>query len=602
MNRRRLTLLAAALAATALVLGALALRGPAGAPDGALGPATPLPLPAPGVLAAAQAHGPLGLAVPAPAPALVQIAGTVHVRGTTGVRGQVWVTARDAAGHETRAATSAEGAYALRVPPGRYQVMVRDDVVMMVGDADRARLPGPPAADLAGAIDAELVPLREVRADLAGLDLAVVPTTRITGTLVTVAGQPVAGAVVRATGALRPALGSHVAVTDAAGAFALAIPAGPHELEAHHPQLAGVVGARVIDMRAGTPVTVRLTVGAGCVITGRVVDHRGRPAGEGALERQLGPTDASFFPRGQIDAAGQFRFATTDDGEVTLRAWPWHAPPSPARTFRCREGARFPDVVLRLPALTPDLEGTLVDARGAPVPLAPIALIALDDGGVGQQERTDALGRWRIHRVPAGRYVVRAEGAGGGVTSALVTAPRTGVRLALGGVGRLDGATTALATGSVELVDVACLDVLGGAFEITGAPRLALVRAGRFQLDGVPACVLSARARWRDQEVLLQADVRAAASTTTELALGPPAPRRVHGVVRDRGGQPVANARITASARGVPDGLARADGRGRFEITAVAGAELRATASGRTARHLVGAAHVDAERVDLVLE
>ena len=197
---------------------------------------------------------------------------------------------------------------------------------------------------------------------------------------------------------------------------------------------------------------------------------------------------------------------------------------------------------------------------------------------------------------------MRAEGAGGGVTSALVTSPRTGIELALGGVGRLDGTTTALDTGSVELVDVTCLDVLGGAFEVTGAPRLAVVRAGRFLLDGMPACVLSARARWRDQEVLLQADVRADVSTTTELALGPPSPRRVHGVVRDRGGHPVANARITASARGVPDGLARADGSGRFEITAVAGAELRVTVAGRTARHLVGVALVEAERVDLVVE
>src|SRR5206468_2809535 len=133
---------------------------------------------------------------------------------------------------------------------------------------------------------------------------------------------------------------------------------------------------------------------AGCVISGRVRRHDHKPAPEGALERNGENAGTSFGPVGRIEADGSFHWATSDDGDVLLRAWPWKSPPTEFRTFACHEGARFADVTLTVLDHQPDLEGIVVDATGAPVPFAFLDIEPLDPGITGQQERADAAGQW----------------------------------------------------------------------------------------------------------------------------------------------------------------------------------------------------------------
>ena len=115
-----------------------------------------------------------------------------------------------------------------------------------------------------------------------------------------------------------------MAETDATGRFELHLPAGGYALEATHARYAGVRGTvEQILLPAGAKRTSALTLTAGCVIAGRVVDAHGKPASDGAIEKRWGVTDLEFGPTGRVEADGTFRWVTTDELDVTLRAWPW---------------------------------------------------------------------------------------------------------------------------------------------------------------------------------------------------------------------------------------------------------------------------------------
>jgi hypothetical protein len=537
----------------------------------------------------------------------VTISGRVVDLGQQQPVGDVEVVFRGAEGEATTM-SAADGTYAIRVPAGVYRAFVRDDAVVSFAPAAPERLPGPPMAAAAGLPDDALMTLVFAHRDSTGVDLAVVGGGIVTGRVVDREGRPIADAVVRArNGWLRPALGTDVAESDRDGRFELRLPSGSYVVDATHPSFAGVLAppeeAPMLDLLAGARVEKTFVLTAGCIITGRVVGADGRPAGDGAIERSLG-RDA-FRPVGQIEPDGTFRWASTEELDVTLRAWPWRSPHSESQSFTCRASARFTDVVFRLPDQRPDLEGVLVDRAGAPVGHAFIDVIPLEERGFGQQERTDAQGRWAVYRVPAGRYRLAAQAQGRGITQTTVTAPSAGVRLVLGGTGRLEGTTPRVPAGSFELALGTCND--GGFISpVPEARRFVRVTDGRFAVDDLPACALSFSAVWRGTTTAASVAIPSGGTAHVVLDVGPPRPKTVHGVVRDASGAPVANAQVGARDPGNPSALTGADG--AYTLRTFAGASLHASAARGSGRDMdsvqVGFAQVshqpsDEEQIDI---
>lgn len=534
----------------------------------------------------------------------VTIAGTITDARTGAAVPGVEVVFRNESGEETVIA-GANGRYSIAIARGRYHAFVRDESVLSVGRPDVSRLPTLPSADVAGVPDEGLMPIIVASRDADAMDLTVVRGGTIVGSVIDGRGAAIAGAVVRARGAgVRPALGTDVAETDAAGRFELHLPAGGYALEATHQRFAGVRGTTErIMVEAGGKRASTLTMTAGCVIAGRVLDARGQPSSDGAIEKRWGVTDLEFGPAGRVESDGSFRWVTTDEVDVTLRAWPWKSPPSPSRTFSCRDGARFDNVVFQLGDRSPDIEGTLVDEHGAPVPFAFVDLAPQDPGGIGQQERTDAAGHWAVFNMPAGRYRVSASAPGHGVTTQNIVAPIRDVALELGGVGRIEGTTTLLANGTFELSEVTCADTARGrgGIPLTQQHRLVQVVGGHFTIDDVPACTIWAHAAWRDQHVRIDVEVPPGGAGSLELDLGPPHAKSVHGTVRDEAGRPVRGALVTAAYKSDRNTLVRTDDTGRFTLQTFSGATISVDADAGAGLATVGMANVDEEEVDVTL-
>lgn len=502
---------------------------------------------------------------------------------------------------------SDRGEFSLDVPPDLYHVFVRDEGVLSVGLAERTRLDSPPRRELAGKLDESLLPVLDARTDLAGIELPVVAAATVTGTVRDPMRRALAGAVVRLVPVdrfrswlanVRPVLGTDVAVTDASGRFTLRVPAGVYQLDATHAEYAGVRGTEVAA-NAGQPVTTEVRLARGCIVSGRVVRHDGSPAPDGAIE-QFGVFRDGFGPAGRIDA-GSFRWVTTEERTVTLRAWPWRSPPSPPETFECEDGRRFTDVVLRLPQEWPDISGVIVDAEDAPVPLAYVDIQPLDPFIGGQQERADANGSWHVYQMPAARYRITATAPGRGIADMVIVAPRHDLRLALGGTGRIVGTTTELDTGSVQVSFLHC-GPKDDPLPIAHEPRIVPVVSGRFVIERAPACTLALAVRWRDRLIETATVVEPDRTSYIEVDIGEPRAKTVTGVVRDASGRAVDGARVTAVIRDREAATTRTDASGRFTLATHAGAELVAGKGDHVGRASVGRANVASEQVDVVLD
>ena len=583
-----------------LAVGAVAVLGLLGAGAVLIVPALATQPVAPGRTAPAAPVR--AIAAPAPAAGEVTISGRVVdlvlQRPVAGVE----VVLRGEAG-DAAATTGRDGGYAIRVARGAYRAFVRSDTVLSLGRRDGPRLPWHPPAEIARVPDEGLMAAVVATGDTAGVDLAVVRPGIVAGHVVDPRGRPVAGAVLHAmTAGMRPVLATDIAESAADGSFELRLPPGRFELVADHPRFAGIDGPTTRAVRPDQRIDLTVSLTPGCVISGSVAAPGGGRAGDGAIERQWGTGDLEFAPVGAVDADGAFRWATTDDAEVTLRAWPWRSPPSQARRFRCRDGARFDGVVFQVADERPDLDGALVDRAGRPLAFAFLDLRPLDPGGVGQQERTGASGRWAVYRVPPGRYRAVAQ-AEGGVASAVIASPHHDARLELGGTGRLEGTTPHLASGSFELVLERCFDG-SEAIPLAQSRRLVTVAGGRFSVDGLPACPLSLAAVWRGRALAQQVAIPAGGVARLELELGEPRDKTVRGVVRDAAGEPVASAVVSVVRPDDPTRVAatvHTDARGGYTVRAFSGAIVRAAAGGKIGRALVGGANIDAEQVDVVI-
>jgi Carboxypeptidase regulatory-like domain len=444
---------------------------------------------------------------------LVRVRGTVReARGGAPVA-NVEVVYSGVDGEATTQA-GADGSYQIDVPAGAYRAFVRADGYVSVGFEGPPRLPAPPSADDAGAPVDELAPLVAIARDESGVDLRVDASGTVRGRVFDKAGHPVPHAVVRAHGSERPILGTDVAETDTDGTFRLDLPVGAYALEATHPDYAGLDGARTeLDVAPGArPDAVDLTLVAGCVIRGHVVAADGGPAADGAIER-LFAGRGDFGPAGRIGDDGTFRWATVEEADIELRAWPWKSPPSPARTFRCTEGARY-DVTFQLPGSSPDLDGTIATADGRAAPGAFLDIFALSPGGMNQQERADADGHWAVYALPAGEYLVTATVDGSGAVQRHVQVPAHGVALALGGTGAVTGTVAGVDDGTVTMVIGRCEVDADVGMMSAPAMRLVPVHAGHFVVSGVPACKLSLAVQANDRSDVTSVEVAAGQTAT----------------------------------------------------------------------------------------
>ena len=373
----------------------------------------------------------------------VTISGTVLDTMTATPVGNVEIVVRSALGDES-ITSGADGTFHVDVARGEYRLFVRDDAVLTVGPRDRVRNDFIPRLDIAGLPDEALMPRVVANADVGHVELLVVRGAKIEGRVTDEQNRPISGAAVRARGGqLRPALGTDVAESDADGRFLLHVPEGRYVVEASEPRFTTSRGS-VLHVNAGESVTSNVTLAAGCVVTGHVVDAEGKPAPDGAIEMQI---EGGFNPSGRIEHGGAFHWSMPAEGEITLRAWPWKSPPSQPRTFTCQSGARFNDVVFQIPAREPTMSGVVVDANGDPVPLAYLDITPTTNanGAFGQQERADEQGRWHIYDMVPGEYSVRIQAGSRGVADQTVMSPSKDTRLVLSGTGRIEGTTSELA-------------------------------------------------------------------------------------------------------------------------------------------------------------
>jgi hypothetical protein len=375
---------------------------------------------------------------------------------------------------------------------------------------------------------------------------------------------------------------------------------------AWHPDFAGNDRGDVyLTADVDEPVSIDLVMLAGCVIRGQVVDAAGNPAGDGVVMRRTGlDAEEAVTP---VEDDGSFELATVDAEEVTLRAWPWHSPPPPYQTFACHDGARF-DAVFTVHDEVPDLDGTIVDASGAPVPGAYVDAVPFgDDGSYVQQQRARDDGGWAFHELPPGDYIVNAYLPDRGMVEARVEVPARGLRLQLGGTGTLTGSVRGIVDGSFALTITACralvpADVSAGSD--LPSRRVVDVRAGRYRVE-VPACTLAGNARHGRRFEPVAARVVAGAVTTLDLDLRPPDLITITGRVTD-GSRPLAEVDVSGEHTedvGEPsDELERSattDGDGTFTITLLQGDQLVLSASGYLTQRR--RATSDATRLDVAM-
>lgn len=531
------------------------------------------------------------IAVAPPQDGLVRVTGTVLDQLSRKPVPDVEVVFADGT-TESSVVSDLAGRYSIDLLPGRYRPFARGDGVISAAPPVRERLPARPRPEQVAVARLDLAAALDLSASTDGVDLEVMQAGKIVGRVLDRDGRPIAGAVVRAFptddyAAARPVLGTDVAETDDAGGFTLEVAATMQRLEAFHDRYGGVAEFKIVPVEAGQTATAELTLVAGCVIAGRIVRVDGQPPGEGALERGMSDSDihATYFPDGEFNADGTFVWTTSEEITLFLRAWPWKSPPSPARRFDCKDGARFTDVVFEIPRAEPDLAGRVVDASGRPVPFAFVDVNGESDGTMNQQERADADGNWAVYALPHGAYRVSATAEGLGAVVTRVAAPRRDVELRMSGAGALAGEVAGISDGSFTLTANVC--VVNGDLVAIELRRVVEVRGGRFRLDGVPACEMVFTATRGATTLRAQAVVPAGGVGTLELDFPDDAPVLVRGTVRGPDGRPVAEAMVLAVGQRPEPTTTMTDADGRFSLEARAGDTITVSAqSGYTSHPL----------------
>jgi hypothetical protein len=220
------------------------------------------------------------------------------------------------------AVTDDEGRYALTVPYGTYRVGA------WLQTHTTTALPGFWWVTWYGdALAIGLARDLEVRGDVSGIDIAMLPTAQVSGRVVGRDGVGVGGAEVllfRGPAVYEWDLG--YARTDASGAFRLEVAAMPMKLMARAFGIADVSWA-IVDLSTPGPLADPIVIDRGHALSGILRDGDGQPLADtdfavhAAPDRRACPTSCS----GRTDSEGRYA-VTVPTGTFRFVAGPWNAP------------------------------------------------------------------------------------------------------------------------------------------------------------------------------------------------------------------------------------------------------------------------------------
>ncbi|HET9449576.1 MAG TPA: carboxypeptidase-like regulatory domain-containing protein, partial [Aggregicoccus sp.] len=409
----------------------------------------------------------------------------------------------------------------------------------------------------------------------------------IEGFVVDAEGRGVADAQVQVAGQ-EP----QVTTTGEGGGFSVEVEAGPHLVSARKGALAAAL-PQAVGVAAGATVRdVRLQLGAGGVLEGRVVARAGgRPVAGASVD--LSPAGQSGDSgRARTDAQGAFRVEALAPGSYDLVVSAPGFSESVRRGLTLAAGECFPVEVLL--AGTGAVQGVVRDGEGRPLPGVRVKGGSRWGGGLGTQPAealTDGEGRYRLVGLEAGHayLTARRDAAALGTNQPVQvkegeTAQADFVLEALGWVeGRVRTPEGRVPTASLSVRATRAGHAQLGLADLA----LASVEQGRFAL-ALPAG--SYRLRLAAAAPSLgffaeQPSVTVEAGRTVQVELThAQAEARLHGFVLEPGGAPSAGAELTLALDGGRSWMGfLADGEGRFSVTAQPGVYgLSASNGGRS--------------------
>ncbi|MCY1040862.1 carboxypeptidase regulatory-like domain-containing protein [Corallococcus sp. bb12-1] len=401
----------------------------------------------------------------------------------------------------------------------------------------------------------------------------------IEGFVVDAKGLPATDAEVRVDGSLDPGV-----TTGAQGGFSLEVEPGSHTLSARRGDESGALDAPVVSIAGSMVRDVRIRLGPGARLEGRVVERSSGTPVEGArvdLHRSGGDEDAG---RALSDAEGHFRLQGLAPGSYDARV----SAPGFSSTVRygltVGAGERFP-VELML-SRTGAVEGLVREGNGSPVAQAQVSHLAPgnDEDSAPGEARTDARGHYRLEGLPTGwvHLSVRREGATVGVVQSVEVGEDGATRadFTLGGTGTVVGvvraARGALPQGTLSVTS------LGVGSTGPGAPGAVAVGAdGTFRMllpPGGHMLLLTERGRF-DSSAQQSVGVRAGQMVQVVFTWEDSRDANDYrGVVLESDGTPSPGASITLTAadgRGNPLMMDSADEEGRFSISLAPGTSMR---------------------------
>ncbi|MBZ4376257.1 carboxypeptidase-like regulatory domain-containing protein [Corallococcus sp. AS-1-6] len=395
----------------------------------------------------------------------------------------------------------------------------------------------------------------------------------IEGYVVDSKGLPAANAEVRVEG--KP---SQSVTTGAQGGFSVEVEPGSHLLSARRGEETGALDLPVLCVAGSTVRDVRIQLGPGAVLEGRVLEKsEGAPVAGARVEVGLSGGDAD--PGVALsDGEGHFVVRGLAPGSYDAKVTAPGFSPATRWGLTVNQGESFP-VEFKL-ARTGTVEGQVRDRNGAPVAAARVSgvSIARDEMEASAIDaRTDTEGRYRIEGLATGPLSLSArhEGATTGVRqSVFVEANRTvQADFTLDGTGTLEGQVRA-ARGALPdaMMEVTALaeDMRQGV--TPGLGQVVVDARGAFRMvlpSGDYTLLLTARGRFDPGS---QQKVRVDAGRTTQVEFTWEDKRDANeyrGVVLEPDGSPSPRAVITLASPeepGIPLSMTPTDDEGRFAI------------------------------------
>ncbi|WP_152622657.1 carboxypeptidase-like regulatory domain-containing protein [Archangium violaceum] len=396
----------------------------------------------------------------------------------------------------------------------------------------------------------------------------------IEGFVVDARGLPATDAEVRVSGEA-----AQVVTTGAGGGFSVEVEPGAHTVSARRGEEAGGLDAPVLARAGKTVREVRIQLGPGAVLEGRVVARSSGAPVEGArvdVSPQGGTGDSG---RAMTDGEGHFLVSGLAAGGYDVRVSAPGFSTAWRRGLTVRPGERFPvSIVL---TGTGSVEGEVRDTAGRPVTGARVMAPNRSGEGAGLlfiESRTDATGHYRLQGIAAGtQYLTaRREGSTAGVSKP-VDVGEVGTARAdftLEGTGTVEGVVRAargpLPTGRLDVTAVAQGE---GRLVASDVGRATVGTAGDFRMELPPGTygLLLAERRGSGTSGSRQVRVEEGRTVRVELTWEElPGGDELQGVVLEPDGAPSPGAFVTLASRSGSDPtqwmMGHADDEGRFSL------------------------------------